>query len=104
LIARELAHEPDALVFDAPYTGLDPSARFTVRDAVRRLAQAGTTVVLVTHDISDIVPEIGRVVMLRSGRVFADLPKAEALIDARVSELFGIEAHVSEAGGWYHLW
>jgi iron complex transport system ATP-binding protein len=104
LIARALVHDPEALVLDEPYSGLDPHARFAVRSAVRSLAQSGVAIVLVTHDISDIVPEIDRVVMLCDGRIAGDLPKAEALTAASLSALFSIDANVTEAGGYYHLW
>jgi ABC-type hemin transport system ATPase subunit len=65
---------------------------------------AGTGVVLVTHDISDIPPAVDRVVAMREGRVVFDLPKAEALTAERLSALFGFPAEVTELGGAYHLW
>ncbi len=104
LIARALVHDPAVLVLDEPYAGLDPTARHHVTGAVRDLAASGRGLLLVTHHIEDIPPEVDRVVMLRSGRVFADGPKADLLTSAKLSELFGIPAHVEERGGVYRLW
>jgi iron complex transport system ATP-binding protein len=104
LIARALVHRPGTLIMDEPYDGLDPEGRYHFRALLRELAAEGTGLVLVTHDIGDIPPEVGRVVALRSGRVLFDLPKAEALTDARLSELFGFPAEVTGRDGFYHLW
>ena len=91
-------------MLDEPYAGLDPTARHHVTGAVRQLAGGGRGLVLVTHHIEDIPPEVDRVVMLRSGRVFADGPKRELLTSEKLSELFGIPAEVEERGGIYRLW
>jgi iron complex transport system ATP-binding protein len=104
LIGRALVHRPETLVLDEPFDGLDPQARYHLRELLRQLAREGTGLVLVTHDISDVVPEIGRVVTLSAGRVATDLPKAEALTAERLSELFGYPAEVTERDGYYRLW
>jgi iron complex transport system ATP-binding protein len=104
LIGRALAHRPGTLILDEPYDGLDPSARYHLRELLRDLARGGTGIVLVTHEIADIVPEIGRVVTLASGRLVSDLPKAEALTAGQLTALFGIPADVTERGGYYRLW
>ena len=104
LIARALVHDPPVLVLDEPYAGLDPTARFHFADVVRALSASGRGLLLVTHHIEDIPPEVERVVMLRDGRVFADGPKAELLSDERLASLFGIPATVEERGGVYRMW
>lgn len=104
LIGRALVHDPGTLVLDEPYDGLDPAARYHFRELLRRLASRGTGLVLVTHDIADVIPEVTRVVLMADGRIAADLPKAEALTAERLSALFGIPAEVSERDGWYRLW
>jgi iron complex transport system ATP-binding protein len=104
LMGRALVHDPGTLILDEPYDGLDPSARYHFRELLRDLARGGTGLVLVTHEIADIVPEVTRVVMMRGGRVAEDLPKAEALTAERLSALFGIPAEVAERGGYYRLW
>ena len=71
-----LVTSPRALVLDEPTTGLDLVARHGFMETVRQLARAGTTVVLITHHIEEIFPEIERVILLRDGRVMADGPAA----------------------------
>src|SRR4030095_7091917 len=61
LIARALVTRPDALVLDEPTTGLDFVARHTFIETVRRLAREGTTIILVTHHVDEIIPETRRV-------------------------------------------
>jgi iron complex transport system ATP-binding protein len=102
LLARALVTAPRALVLDEPTTGLDMVARHTFMETVRRLAQAGTTIVLITHHIEEIVPEIERVVLLRDGRILADGSTAENLTDQRLSELFGSPVVVEASGGYHY--
>ena len=104
LIARALVHDPAVLVLDEPYAGLDPTARHHVGAAVRSLSAGGRGLLLVTHHIEDIPPEVTRVVMLKGGRLFADGPKRELLTASRLSALFGIPAEVEERRGVYRLW
>ena len=72
LIARALVHKPRALLFDEPCNSLDLSAQQSVRHTMRALANSGTAIILVTHELADIVPEIQRVVLMNRGRVVAD--------------------------------
>ncbi len=104
LIARALVHDPAVLVLDEPTDGLDPAAQWHVLHSVSEIARAGHTVVLVTHHVSDIVPEIGRIVMLKAGRVLHDGEKRAMLTGEAISELFDIPATVEERAGWYRLW
>jgi iron complex transport system ATP-binding protein len=101
LLARALVTAPRALVLDEPTTGLDLVARHSFMETVRRLARAGTTIVLITHHIEEIVPEIERVVFLRDGRILADGSTAAHLTEQRLSELFDAPV-VMEASGGYH--
>ncbi len=104
LFARALVHDPAVLVLDEPCAGLDPHAAYHVRLAVRELARGGRSLVLVTHHIEDVVPEVDRVVMLRDARIVADGPKDELLTSERLSELFDIPAELEERDGSYRLW
>jgi iron complex transport system ATP-binding protein len=104
LIARALVHKPRALLFDEPCNSLDLSAQQSVRHTMRALANAGTAIILVTHELADIVPEIQRVVMLSGGRVVADGPKEEILQVERLRNLFGVEVEMARRDGHYHLW
>ena len=81
--------DPEALVLDEPCTGLDPEGMFYVRRSMRALAQAGKSIVLVTHYPEDVIPEITRLVLVKDGAVFADGPKEHLLSDDTMSALFG---------------
>jgi len=89
LIARALVHEPQALLLDEPTAGLDLVARQHFLGLMRSLAQRGITLVLVTHHIEEIIPEIDRVLLLRDGAVYADGGRATTLTDAHLSHAFG---------------
>jgi iron complex transport system ATP-binding protein len=99
LIARALVNRPQALLLDEPSTGLDLIAREQLIATMRELARQGITLVLVTHHIEEIIPEIERVVMLRGGKILADGPRAELLRDAPLSGLFGGPIHVVDQAG-----
>jgi iron complex transport system ATP-binding protein len=101
LIARALVTEPRALVLDEPSTGLDVVARGRFLTFLRRIAQTGTTIVLITHHVEEIVPEIDRVVLLQRGRIAGDGSKAEMLTEARLSELFEARVRLDRADGYY---
>ena len=102
LIARALVNRPRALLLDEPSTGLDLVARQQMIDGLRGLARQGITLVLVTHHIEEVIPEIERVVLLRGGRIQADGPRAEVLRSALLSDVFGGAIEVSEVHGGLH--
>ncbi|MDO4503160.1 MAG: ATP-binding cassette domain-containing protein [Coriobacteriia bacterium] len=103
LIARALIHGPKVLVLDEPCTGLDPAGMFHVRKSMRKLAQKGVTLVLVTHYPEDIVPEIDRLVMLKNGKVFADGSKQELMTDEAMTALFEVPLQTSRTGEYFSL-
>jgi iron complex transport system ATP-binding protein len=103
LIARALVHKPRALLFDEPCNSLDILAQRGLRETMRSLAQSGIGILLVTHELPDIVPEIERVVLMSKGRIVADGPKEEVLQAERLSKLFGIKVKLSRRSGYYHI-
>jgi len=104
LIARALIHQPQTLLLDEPTTSLDLAALHELREHLRGLARSGIGILLVTHHLDDIIPEIDRVVLIRNGRVYADGPKAEVLTSKSLAELFGVGVDVFERNGFYHAW
>jgi iron complex transport system ATP-binding protein len=104
LIARALVHKPRALLFDEPCNSLDLGAQQKVRHTMSDLARSGTAIILVTHELADIVPEIQRVVLMSRGRVVADGSKEEILGVERLTELFGVTVELARRNGHYHLW
>jgi iron complex transport system ATP-binding protein len=103
LLGRALVHDPSVLVFDEPTSGLDLKACFQYLDLMRAQIAKGKTVVLVTHHLHEIPPEIERVVLLKEGRVEADGSKAEVLTDVNLSRLFDQSVTLVQANGWYQV-
>ncbi|MCD9006259.1 ATP-binding cassette domain-containing protein [Luteimonas sp. XNQY3] len=96
LLARALFHAPAALLLDEPSNGLDVVARARLMAQVGGIARAGTTLVLVTHHLEELIPEIGHVVLLRAGRVLADGPREAVLTDALLSQAFDAPVRVRQ--------
>lgn len=103
MIGRALIHDPEALVLDEPTTSLDPGAVREFRELLRKLARAGRTLLLVTHHIADVIPEIERVILMQDGRIVGDGPKAQMLTSARLSRLFGTRLKVVRKRQTYDL-
>jgi len=103
LIARALVHQPSVLVLDEPTRGLDLVARHAFMERVRDVARQGITILLVTHYVEEIIPEIDRVVLLERGRVAFDGPKAEVLTSDRLSQVFAARLAIHEDRGYYHI-
>jgi iron complex transport system ATP-binding protein len=104
LIARALVHRPRQLLLDEPSNALDMAAQRELRETLRRLADEGTGLVLVTHYLGDILPEIKRVILMRAGRIVADGPREELLTEARLSELFNTPVRIGRDEEWLHSW
>lgn len=103
-IARALVHQPEALLLDEPSANLDLQAQQELREILRAVTRDGTGLILVTHHLGDIIPEVERVVLLRQGRIVADGPKAALLDEERLAALFGTTVHLSRQDGYYHAW
>lgn len=103
MIARALVHGPRALLFDEPSNSLDVFAQGELRKTMRKLAQAGIALLLITHHLPDIIPEIDRVIFMREGRIFADGPKGDLLTADSLTSLFGCPVELAERDGYYHV-
>lgn len=104
LIGRALVHNPPTLLLDEPTNSLDPRARRELMTLLRKLIGEGTRIVMVTHHLHDIMPEIGRVILLRQGEVVADGPRHEVLTEKKLSALFSMPVDVQLRDGFYHMW
>ncbi|WEN13817.1 ATP-binding cassette domain-containing protein [Rhodanobacter sp. AS-Z3] len=101
LIARALVHHPRALLLDEPSAGLDMASRRQLLESLREVARHGTTLLLITHHVEEILPEIEQVVLLRSGRVLQQGSKTDLLTDDALSITFGSRVQVSKNGEYY---
>jgi len=101
LLARALVHDPEVLILDEPTSGLDPRACFHYIDLIREWMRSGKTLVLVTHHIHEIPPEIDHVILLAEGQVLAEGPKTELLSDRWLSRTFGTPIQVLQGNGFF---
>lgn len=99
LIARALVHHPRTLVLDEPTNSLDPVAMRELRAHLGTLMADGVRLLLVTHHLHELLPDIERVVLMQRGRIAFDGPRAEALDPRRLSEVFGGPIDLVERGG-----
>jgi len=104
LIARALVHKPRALLFDEPCNSLDILAQHGLRETMRSLASSGIGIILVTHELPDVVPEIERVVLMAKGQIVADGRKEEVLQAKSLGKLFGLKVELGRREGYYHIW
>ncbi len=102
LLGRALVHEPEVLVLDEPTSGLDPQACFHYLSTIRSLMGKGTTMLLVTHQVHEIPPEVERVVLLKEGRVVGDGPREQMLSGEPLSLLYGTAIRVIAACGYVY--
>ena len=94
----------EMLLLDEPSNALDLAAQQELRQMLRGLARQGTGILLITHHIADILPEIDRVILMREGRIVEDGPKQRLLNSEVLSELFGVRVEVTPRDGFYHAW
>lgn len=104
MIARALVHRPAMLLLDEPSNALDIAAQRELRESLRRVVQQGTGLIMVTHHLADILPEIDRVIMMREGRIFADGSKTDLISVPKLKELFGVEVTLTQRDGYWHHW
>jgi iron complex transport system ATP-binding protein len=110
LIARALVHEPHTLLFDEPSNALDIAAQFQLRDTMRELARrggparSGLAILLVTHHVSEIIPEMERVILLQDGGILADGPKEEVLTEENLRGLFRTEVRLHRSDGFFYAY
>jgi iron complex transport system ATP-binding protein len=109
MIGRALAGasvdgEVQMLLLDEPSNALDLAAQHDLREMLRGLAQRGVAIVMITHHIADILPEMQRVVMMRDGRIVAHGPKHELLTERRLSDLFGRDITLVERNEFWNAW
>ncbi len=104
MIGRALVASSQMLLLDEPSNALDLQAQQDLRALLRRLAQQGTGILLITHHIADIIPEIDRILMMKAGRIYADGPKSALLTESALSDLFDVKVNLTQREGFYSAW
>jgi iron complex transport system ATP-binding protein len=104
MIGRALVASSQTLLLDEPSNALDLAAQVDLRNLLQKLAQQGTGILLITHHIADILPEIDRILLMKEGRIVADGSKSRLLTPENLSGLFETEVRMTEREGFYHAW
>ena len=98
MLARALVGDPELLLADEPLAGLDPRHALDGVARLRRLAAAGTLVVVALHELTLAARFASHVAVLREGRLIAFGPTAATLTPALMRTAFEVDACVSGAG------
>jgi len=102
LIGRALVHDPKALILDEPTNSLDLHALYKFTNILQKIVKRGTSIILVTHYLSDIIPEINRVILMKDGGFYKDGPKGEVLTGSHLSKLFEAPIEITSKDGYYY--
>jgi iron complex transport system ATP-binding protein len=103
LIARALVNDPKVLILDEPSNSLDIASSLNLHKIMRKIVATGANIILVTHLVSDIIPEINRFVFFKNGKVFANGTRKNIFTDDKLSSLFGINVKISENNGFCNI-
>ena len=104
MIGRALVASSQMLLLDEPSNALDLAAQADLRNLLQKLARQGTGILLITHHIADILPEIDRILLMKEGCIVGDGPKSSLLTPEILSDLFKTEVHMTRRGDFYHAW
>ena len=101
LLARSLVHNPKTLILDEPTSGLDISGSFAYLNTLRNLIRNSHNIILVTHQLNEIPPEINRVILIKDGKIYCDGPKEEILTEENLTDVFETEVSISKINNYY---
>jgi iron complex transport system ATP-binding protein len=101
LLGRAIVHQPDTLILDEPTAGLDMAASFDYLGRIRQFVAEGRSIVLVTHLLNEIPPEVERVILIRDGVILADGPKAQVLTVENLEESYRTRLRISKVDGYW---
>lgn len=104
LLARALIHNPSTVIFDEPTNSLDLQASFELIATMRELVQSGTNLLIATHHVQEVVPEIDRIIFMKAGKIMADGDKTTLLTAENLSELYGVKLKLMVQDGFYHAY
>lgn len=87
IIGRALIHDPKAFVLDEPTVGLDIKAQNSFLQIIRKLSQKAS-IILVTHHIEEVFPEISHIALMHNKTIFEQGVKKEVLNSSNLSKIF----------------
>jgi iron complex transport system ATP-binding protein len=103
LIARALVNNPKVLILDEPSNSLDIVSSIKLYNIMRKIVLAGTNIVLASHLVSDVIPEINRFIFFKNGKIFADGKRKGVFTDDKLSSLFEINIKLNQDKGVYNI-
>lgn len=101
MLARAAITEPPLLLLDEASSGLDFPARADLRNTISQYATKGRTIIMVTHELAEIIPEVDRVLLMKNGQIVFDGKKEDALRKELLSDVYGRMIEVAERNGIY---
>jgi len=84
-IAQAILHDPDLLILDEPFTGLDPLARIQLRDLILELKAKGKTILFSSHELSEAELMCDRIAIMKAGALVLDKPMTEVAGDGNTN-------------------
>lgn len=101
LLARAAITEPEIMLLDEASNGLDFPSRAVLRKIISGYATSGRTIIMVTHELAEIIPEVNRVLLMKDGKIMRDGKKEDLLTSEILSEIYGQNVTVAEKDGIY---
>ena len=101
LLARAAITSPSILLLDEASAGLDFPSRADLRNTISEYATANRTIVMVTHELSEIIPAIDRIILMKDGKIVMEGTKEETLKESILSDLYSRPVHIAVADGIY---
>ena len=101
-MAQALLHEPDLLILDEPFNGMDPEARLNLMDLMRDLASAGKRIIVSSHILGEVAQLTDRILLLFRGRLLAEgsVPEIRELLDRHPVELRVASEDARQVARW----
>lgn len=95
---RIMMLNPKLVLLDEPFGGVHPTLKRFMHDTIRDWNEAGTSIILISHDMGSIFDLCRRIVALRSGRIIANGPAETVRNDPAVIEAY-LGGHGTEGAG-----
>ena len=91
IIGRWMLTEPDVLILDEPTRGVDVGAKTEIYRLIGQLARAGKAIIMVSSELPELMGLSDRIIVVREGRLVAEVPRAEFDQDTLMSYAFGVQ-------------
>jgi molybdate transport system ATP-binding protein len=103
LIARALMKSPKLFILDEPFDGLDEASRESLAESIDELMSGPARIILITHRIEEVLPNITHVLLVKDGQMFRQGSKEKILATENVSQLYGCELNIGKRNEKYFL-